>query len=214
MMKLSAKAESVLEQINSQTKLGDLRKIAKEIKKDHSLAMELWATEKFLPRQLSILIMDSKALTEDLIAKLDNDIQTHPFAERIQLIDWLMANQLTKDKRSIELILSWENSPSVLQRRVFWYYQGRLRWVGQAPPENTEYLLAAIEKKMAKEHPEVQWAMNFCTGWIGIYDKKYRDRCIAIGEKTGLYKGEMVSKGCTPNYLPEFISIEAAKRNL
>ncbi len=213
-MKLTSKAENILAQINHQTKLGDLRKMGKEIKKDHSLALELWATGKFMPRQLSILIMDGKLITQDLISQLDQDIQTHPFDERNQLTDWLMANQLTKDKKLTELILSWENSPSALQRRVFWYYQGRLRWVGQVPPDNTEYLLKAIETRIAKEQPEVQWAMNFTAGWIGIFDRQYRDRCIAIGEKTGLYKGEMVSKGCTPNYLPEFITIEANKRNL
>lgn len=213
-MKASTKAESILEQINSQTKLGDLRNIAKEIKKDHSLAMELWSTGEFMPRQLAILIMDGKLITPDLMTKLDQDIQTHSFDERNHLTDWLMANQLTKDKKLIELIQSWKNSPSALQRRVFWYYQGRLRWVGQVPPDNTEYLLTAIEAGITKEQPEVQWAMNFTAGWIGVFDRNYRDRCIAIGEKTGLYKGEMVSKGCTPNYLPEFIAIEANKRKL
>lgn len=111
-------------------------------------------------------------------------------------------------------MLSWKNSPSSLQRRAFWYYQGRLRWTGQTPPDNTEELLSEIESNIMKEEPEVQWAMNFTTGWIGVYDKKYRDRCIKLGERTGLYKGEMVSKGCTPDYLPEFITIEANKRNL
>lgn len=43
-MKLSSTAESIYEQINSKTtKLGELRKIAKDIKKDHQLAMELWS---------------------------------------------------------------------------------------------------------------------------------------------------------------------------
>jgi len=56
--------------------------------------------------------------------------------------------------------------------------------------------------------------MNFTSGWIGVLEKKYRTRCIGIGQKTGLYKGEMVSKGCTPDYLPEFIAIESNKRNL
>ncbi len=213
-MKSQTKAESILEQINNQTKLGDLRNIAKEIKKDHSLAMELWATGKFMPRQLAILMMDGKLITPDLMTKLDKDMQTHPYDERNQLTDWLMANQLAKDKKSIGLMQSWENSPSALQRRIFWYYQGRLRWVGQVPPENTEYLLTAIENRISGEQPEVQWAMNFTAGWIGIFDKQYRERCIAIGEKTGLYKGEMASKGCTPNYLPEFIAIEANKRKL
>jgi len=39
-------------------------------------------------------------------------------------------------------------------------------------------------------------------------------QCAALGEKTGLYKGKMVSKGCTPEYLPEFIVIESDKRKL
>lgn len=213
-MKHSSKAESILQQINNKTKLGDLRKMAKEIKKDHPLAMELWATGMFLPRQLAILIMDNKVIDQELVNRLDKDMQAHPVNERIQLMDWLMTNKLTKDKKTIALIHTWENSPSALQRRIFWYYQARLRWVGQVSPANTEYLLSAIETNITNEVPEVQWAMNFTAGWIGIYEKKYRTRCIELGEKTGLYKDQMVSKGCTPDYLPAFIEIERNKRNL
>lgn len=213
-MKRSSKAESILGQINDNTRLGDLRKIARDIKKDHELAMELWHGGQLQPRLLAILIMDSKQLTQELINKLTSDMETHSLEERNQLMDWLMANQLTKDKKTIALIESWENSSSALQRRVYWYYQARLRWTGQAPPANTPGLLAKIEANIAKEQPEVQWAMNFTAGWIGVFEKQYRSRCIAIGEKTGLYKGKMVSKGCTPDYLPEFIAIESHKRNL
>lgn len=212
--KRSSKGENILSQINSKTKLGDLRKIAKEIKKDHELAMELWSTGQFLPRQLAILIMDNKLLSQDLIDKLDKDMQAHPLNERSQLIDWLMANQLAKDKKTIALMESWQDSPSALQRRIFWYYQARSRWTGQTPPPNTGELLSVIENRIEKEQPEVQWAMNFTAGWIGVFDKKYRTRCIEIGKKTGLYKHEKVSKGCTPNYLPGFIEMESAKRNL
>lgn len=59
-IKPSLKAENILQQIDSNTKLGELRKIAKEIKKDHELAMELWSTGEFLPRLLAILIMNKK----------------------------------------------------------------------------------------------------------------------------------------------------------
>ena len=213
-MKSSSRAENILDQINSKTKLGDLREMAATIKKDHKLAVELWSTGKFLPRQLAILIMDNKLLSQDLINKLDSDMQVHSFNERSQLMDWLMANQLSKDKKTITLMESWENSPSSLQRRIFWYYQARLRWLGKTPLPNTDKLLSAIEKQIENEAPEVQWAMNFTAGWIGVFDKKYRTRCIEVGKKTGLYKGKMVSKGCTPDYLPEFIAIESNKRNL
>ncbi|MBP3966855.1 DNA alkylation repair protein [Paenibacillus lignilyticus] len=211
-MKRSSKAENILLQIDSKTKLGDLRKIAKDIKIDHELAMELWSTEEVLPRLLAILIMDKKLLSEDVLDKLDKDMQIHTFDERNNLMDWLMANQLTKDKKTIALMELWEYSPSALQRRTFWYYKGRLRWMGQTPPDNTEDLLSAIEATITQEEPEVQWAMNFTAGWIGVYDQKNRARCIKLGEETGLYKDEMVSKGCTPNYLPEFIAIEVNKR--
>lgn len=210
-MKLSSKAKSVYDQIDGKTKLGDLRNIAKDIKKDHELAMELWSTGEYLPRQLAILIMDKKLLSQQLIDKLDKDMQDHVEEERNQLIDWLMANQLSKDKKTIALIESWQNCASSLQRRTFWYYQGRLRWVGQTPPPNSEELLSAIEKGIKREPPEVQWAMNFTAAQIGIFQPELRSRCIALGERIGLYKDEIVPRGCTPNYLPELIRIQVAK---
>ena len=211
-MKLSTKAEAIYRQIKDKpTKLGDLKTMAKGIKKDHELAMELWRTGEYLPRLLAILIMDKKLLSQEFIDKLDEDIQSHQMEERLPLIDWLMANQLSKDKKTITLMESWEHSPSALQRRSFWYYQARLRWVGQTPPPNTEYLLISIEARMAKEEPEVQWAMNFTAGQIGVRQPEYRSRCIALGERIGLYKDEVVARGCTPSYLPAFISIEAGK---
>jgi 3-methyladenine DNA glycosylase AlkD len=214
-MNLTPEAQKLYAQINKEgTKLGDLRKIAKVIKRDHSLAMELWSTGDFLSRQLAILIMNKKLLSQPFVDQLFDEIQLHGTDERNQLADWLMANQLTKDKKTIALIESWENSPSIMQRRIFWYYQARLRWMGKIPPGNTGELLSSIEKNIEKEAPEVQWAMNFTTGWIGVYDAEYRSRCMAIGEKTGLYKDEKVAKGCTPSYLPDFIRMEAAKRNI
>jgi 3-methyladenine DNA glycosylase AlkD len=211
-MKLSPEATKIYDQVKMKsTKLGDLRSIAKDIKKDHGLAMELWSTGNYFARQLAILIMDKKFLSQEVIDQLDQDIQRHEAEERNQLMDWLMANQLSKDKKTITLMESWEESPSALQRRIYWYYQGRLRWVGQAPPPNTEQLLRSIEKKIAHEKPEVQWAMNFTAAQIGIFQPEFRSRCIALGERVGLYKDEIVPRGCTPSYLPALISIQVAK---
>src|SRR5690606_28489431 len=128
-MKLSSKAKNIFTQIEKTTKLGDLRKIAANIKKDHALAMELWSTAHFFARQLAILIMDKKLLDEALIDQLLADMDQHPEKEKLQLMDWLMANQLLKDKKTLALIENWKESKSALKRRTFWYHQGRLRWV-------------------------------------------------------------------------------------
>ena len=192
--------------------MGELKKIAKEIKKDHDLAMELWSTGEFYPSLLATLIFDKKLLTQEVIDQLVSDLGSFDEDDRDRVSEWLMANQLTKDKGTIALMLTWQDHASPTLRRLFWYYQARLRWTGQVPPDNTADLVKSLEKDLGKADPEVQWAMNFCAGWIGIHDKKYRARLVKLGRQLGLYEGEKVAKNCTPAYLPEFIRIEVAKR--
>ena len=195
------------------TKLGDIKKRGKEIKKDHELATELWSIGGYHPRLLSTLIFDKNLLTQDVIEKLAGDMLGHDESERNQLADWLLANQLMKGKKTVDLLLTWEESASPILRRLFWYHQARLRWTGQTPPDNSKRLLDSLERDMANSPPEVQWAMNFCAGQIGVHEPRFRSRCIKLGEKTGLYRDDPVAKNCTPSYLPEFIRIEVSKRN-
>jgi 3-methyladenine DNA glycosylase AlkD len=212
-MALSARAKKLVAEITSgNVKLGDLKARGKEIKKDHALAMELWSTGEYYPRLLAILIFDNKLLSEEVIDQLAADMLRHDVEERSPLADWLLANQLAKDKKLVSLMATWEKNPSPILRRWFWYHQARLRWVGQTPPDNSADLLASLEKNMANAEPEVQWAMNFCAGQIGVHEPKFRSRCIKLGKTLGLYKDEHVAKNCTPSYLPEFIRIEVAKR--
>ena len=140
-----------------------------------------------------------------------DDLQNHELDERLQIVDWLLANQLTKSKKTIALLESWEKADAPLLRRLFWYHQARLRWLGKIPHDNASTLLDLLEADMASAEPEVQWAMNFTAGQIGIHDSQYRSRCIALGERLELYKGDPVPRGCAPNYLPEFIEYEVAK---
>ncbi|HAA22446.1 MAG TPA: hypothetical protein DCR93_09690 [Cytophagales bacterium] len=214
-MDLSTQAQNLYEQVSTEgAKLGELRKLAKEIKRDHDLALELWTTGHYHARMLAILIMDKKQLTQQVIDKLDEGLRQHEEAERNQLTDWLMANQITKDKKALALLNGWQHHASPTLRRMYWYYQGRLRWMGNTPPDNTAALMEAIEKELTQEVPEVQWAMNFTACWIGVFETDFRARCIELGEKTGLYQGLPVAKNCTPEYLPEFIEIEAGKRGI
>jgi 3-methyladenine DNA glycosylase AlkD len=212
-MALSPRAKKLVAEFsNGKPKLGDLKKLGKEIKKDHDLAWELWSTGDYYPRLLSTLIFDTKLLTEDVIEQLASEMLQHDAVQSTQLADWLLANQLMMNKKHQSLVATWEKNPSPILRRLFWYQQARLRWVGQTPPDNSAALLDSLETNMAHAEPEVQWAMNFCAGQIGVHEPKFRSRCIQLGKALGLYKDEHVAKGCTPSYLPEFIRIEAAKR--
>ena len=212
-MALSSRAQQIIADLsNVDIKMGDLKKQAKNIKKDHDLAMQLWSSGEFNPRLLAVLILDKMLLTKDLIHQLVMDIQVYEKDKRHQLSDWLLANQLMKSKKTICQILTWETSDLPILQRLFWYYQARLRWMGKNPLDNTDELMESLEQNMATAESGVQWTMNFCAGQIGIHQVEYRSRCIQLGESLELYKDEIVPKNCTPSYLPEFIKIEVAKR--
>ncbi len=212
-MTFYSSTQDLVSQLSAGTlKRGDIKKMAKEIKKDHDLAMELWETEGVNARLLSVLIMDKNQLTQEEINRLAQDMEQHDVDQRLTIAEWLMANQLMKSKKTIALLQSWEKADAPILRRLFWYHQARLRWSGQTSPDNTEQLLDSLESDMETADPMVQWAMNFTAGWIGVYDAEHRERCIELGERLGLYKGDPVSRNCTPNYLPEFIDMEVAKR--
>lgn len=212
-MALSTRAKKLISEFAGAPKLGGIKKRGKEIKQDHDLALELWESGDFYPRMLATLIFDKKLLSETVIDEIASDLLDHEEDERNQLGDWLLANQLTKPKKLIAMLESWQENPSPVLRRWFWYYQARLRWTGKTPPpENSADLLDFLEENMKDEEPDVQWAMNFCAGQIGVFESKLRARCIKLGKTMGLYKDAPVAKNCTPSYLPEFIKIEVAKR--
>jgi 3-methyladenine DNA glycosylase AlkD len=211
-MNLSIKAKDIYNKLNTEGLLmGGIKKLAKEIKKDHELAMELWETGDYYPRLLAVLILDKKFLSQEVLTKMASDLDKQSLSERMQVSDWLIANQLVKSKKTIKLMEEWANHQLPLLRRMFWTYQYRLRWTGKTDHANTSHLVELIEKNLATEAPEVQLAMNACAGWIGIYDQQYRERLVSFGKELGLYKEQKFSKGCTPHYLPEFIRIEVEK---
>ena len=82
-MHRSTEAQNILTQVNTaSTKMGDLKHIAKTVKINHELALDLWSSGAYLPRLLAVLIMDKKKLTQELIDALDNDLQKHGFDEK------------------------------------------------------------------------------------------------------------------------------------
>jgi len=175
--------------------------------------MELWSTGDLNCRLLAVLILDKKRIDASVVDELCEDMLEHPDnVGMTRLMEWLMVNQLLKSAGGKRMVASWENSPVALQRRTFWYYQARLRWTGKTAHDNTEHLLDALDARMGEEEPLVQMMMNFTAGWIGVFMPEHRARCEALGERTGLYRDEVVPKGCTPSFLPEFIRDQVGKK--
>jgi len=179
-------------------KLGDLRAIAKKIKTNHELALELWDTGNVEAQLLATLIIKPKSLSAEELDKLTRS------ATCSQVADWLNSYVVAEHPEKEALRQKWMKAKDRWAARAGWHFTAsRVNKGGDGL--DLPALLDRIEKEMPKAVPEVQWTMNNTLGAIGIHHSELRERAVAIGERIGLYRDWPVSKGCTPPYVPVWV---------
>ena len=175
--------------------LGDIRKLAKEIKIDHELGLSLWETENIDARLLAILLIKPKQLSSSDVNRM---VRSAKFP---QLADWLNAYVVKKHPDKEALRNKWMTAKDPMAARAGWNLTAER--VAKSPDGlDVLTLLDRIESEMGSAAPAAQWTMNFCLVEIGIHFPKHRKRAIAIGETLGIYRDYPVSKGCTSPFAP------------
>lgn len=180
-------------------RLGDIRKVAKKVKADHDLAMELWNTGNVDAQRLAILSFKPKNLTAD---EIDEMIRPVTFGE---LADWFTM-YVTKKHADKELLRErWMQDDNPTAARAGWSLTAER--IEKSPDGlDIKALLDRIESEMADADPLPQWTMNFCLVGIGIHLPKHRKRALAIGEALGVFSDYPTPKGCTSPYAPIWIN--------
>jgi 3-methyladenine DNA glycosylase AlkD len=209
-MSSTTEAQALLERLNGIRLNTQIRAIAKEQGKNAELAAYLWKNGGFSARMLSLLILDLKAVDVPYIERLIADLEGAEGKEQSQLLDWLIANVIMKKAALKNETSRWRDDPSTLRQRVFWSVQARSVRAGEH--QHNERLLEHIERELPTAGEKVQWNMNWCAAQIGIADQRLRGRCIALGERLGLYRDYPVPKGCTSPYLPIWITSVVGKQ--
>lgn len=179
-------------------KLGDIRALAKKIKSDHQLALQLWETGNVDAQLLATQIIEPKSLSADELDKLTRSTTCS------QVADWLNAYVVAEHPDKDSLREKWMKAKDRWAARAGWNLTASRINQG-ADDLDLAALLDRIEKELPKAKPEVQWTMNNTLGAIGIHHAEHRRRAIAIGEKIGLYRDWPVSKGCIPPYVPVWV---------
>lgn len=183
-------------------KTGDLRKLAKKIKSNHDLALQLWKTGNIDAQMLAILIMDHKQLTAKQLDTMVREARFGWVAEWLQ--SYIIKEQPPAEKEKLREKWMKKSEKDSWAARAGWHLTASNINQGNDGVD-VEALLDRIEKEMPKAAPETKWTMNNTLGAIAIKHAKHRKRAIAIGEKIGLYKDWPVSKGCTIPYVPVWV---------
>jgi 3-methyladenine DNA glycosylase AlkD len=183
--------------------LSHLRALAKRLKTQHELALQLWATGDTAARLLATLVCKPKAFSAAELDVMIRDIRSP------KLLDWFIVNVVKPGRHAEELRLAWKDGDDLVGRAGWSLTTDRV--VRNAESLDLKALLDQIETEM-KDAPEPkQWTMNHCLAEIGIHHKEFRKRAIAIGERLKVHIDYPASPGCTPPYVPMWIA-EMVKR--
>ena len=179
-------------------KMGDIRKLADEIKSDHALALELWETENLEARLLAVLLMKPKQLSAEELDRLVRSNRQMPVS------DWLNSYVVKAHPEKEALRQRWMEESDPMAARAGWSLTAE-RVAKKPEGLDLDALLDRIEAEMASAAPEPQWTMNSTLAAIGINHPAHRARALAIGEKLGVYRDYPTSAGCTSPFAPEWI---------
>ena len=178
--------------------MGDIRKLAKKIKANHALGLQLWETENLDARLLAILLITPKELSSKELERMVRSA-TFPW-----LADWLNSYVVKEHPDKEALRQKWMKAKDPMSARAGWNLTAER--VAKSPEGlDLSALLDRIEAEMASAPPAAQWTMNSCLAQIGVHSVAHRKRAIAIGEALGIYRDYPVSKGCTSPFAPIWI---------
>jgi 3-methyladenine DNA glycosylase AlkD len=181
-----------------------LRDLAKRLKTQHELALELWATGNTAARLLATLVCKPKVLTLGELDALIRDIRAP------KLLDWFIVNVVKASRYTEELRVRWKDGKDLVGRAGWSLTTERV--VKNADGVDLGALLDQIEKELKKAPRHKQWAMNHCLAEIGIHHREHRARAIAIGERLAVFIDYPASPGCTPPYAPMWIAEMVRRR--
>ncbi len=193
-------------------KSADLRAVAKSIKSDLDLAKQLWRTGNVDAMLLATLIIKPKGLSPDEVEGL---IKGAPYWH---VADWLNTNVVKLHPQKEELRQRWMGANDPATNRSAWSLTAE-RICKDPVGLDLNGLLDRIEKELAEnpeENPKLtmehsKWMLNYCLAEIGIRNPEFRNRAIAIGEKSNAFRDYPVSKGCVAPFAPIWID-EMVKR--
>ena len=180
-------------------KMGDIRALAKEIKLDHALALQLWENGNLEARLLAILLMKPRQLTAE---ELDAMVRSN---ELTQVSDWLNSYIVKQHPEKEALRRQWMATDHPMAARAGWSLTAERV---EKHPESLDLsaLLDRIEAELAAAHKLPQWTMNNTLAAIGINHPEHRARALAIGERLGVYRDYPTSPGCTSPFAPIWIN--------
>jgi 3-methyladenine DNA glycosylase AlkD len=155
-----------------------LRKLAKNYKGNHDLAMELWRTGLHEARIIAFLIDDPKKVTEPQAERWLKDVKSW------DICDGLCSNLIRKTPFAYKKAFEWSSRKEEFQKRAGFVMMAVLA-VHDKEADDEIFLefLDRIEEESSDERNFVKKAVNWALRQIGKRNSKLHESAIKTAEK-------------------------------
>ena len=185
----------------------NLYKFQKQIKVDHELAEQLWATGNCDAQVLATLVADPNAMTDKQFEEWAKDLNNNGIAAMYSKL--LIRSPLARKKAE-----KWHKSKDELIASVGWMLlSGLALGDNDLPDEYFDPYLKLIENGIHKQKNRVRYEMNGALITIGLRNDKLEKKAIEVANKIGEVIVDHGDTDCkTPDAL-EYIARTKAYRN-
>jgi hypothetical protein len=189
-------------------KIADLKVIQKKVKKDHELAMDLFATGNYDAMYLAGLIADESKMSKKDIQQWAERSHSHGISE--YTVSWVAA----ESDYGWELGMKWIDSPKEKIASAGW---NTLSGVIAMKADNEldiatiKKLLQRIVKEIHSAPNRVRYTMNGFVIGVGGYIKALTNEAIDTAKKIGDVYVDMGGTACKVPSAPDYIKKMEAK---
>lgn len=184
----------------------NLSKVAKTIKKDNALAIELWMTGNADARNLATMIVDTKTIPSEALMAWIQSVDSYVHA------DLLGAKVAAKHADAAKMMMKCMKAKPDFTQQVGWDIAGALSMAGQIPDAEADGLLTAIEKSIHKAPNRTRHAMNGAVIAIGLRGPAFKKKAIATARRIGKVEVDHGETGCVTPDAESYILKAAARK--
>jgi 3-methyladenine DNA glycosylase AlkD len=185
----------------------NLKLLTKKIKKNHELAMQLWATGNYDARILAMMIADPAQATEALLDRWVADLNS-------QVLTGYLADYVSKTSFAQAKANQWSQSDDELIGRTGWQLLGKLAVEDQTLSDAYfEPFLSTIEQKIHDSKNRKREAMNGAIIAFGGRSMDLQEKALLTAKNVGKVHIDHGETGCkTPDATQYILKMSARKQ--
>ncbi|MBN1536322.1 MAG: DNA alkylation repair protein [Anaerolineales bacterium] len=155
-----------------------LRKMAKEIGRNHSLAQELWDSGIHEARLLAVYITDPSQATEEQMESWVKDINSW------DLCDGFCNNLMVRTPFAVQKAIEWSNRPETYVKRAAFSLMACIAvHHKQLPDQQFEAFLDLVYKQANDDRNFVKKAVNWALRQIGKRNTNLNQKAISMAKQ-------------------------------